>query len=405
MTEMFRQRAALAALAASLLLHALGFVTLRGVLSLPKLDLELALPNQAEFGVVEQPAADVAPAASAPPSAPPVEPAPPAAAAPKLAAKPPAQSTPAPVVPALAEAGAVGQLAPRGTQLALRMDLDRIRSSPLAPDVSGLLEALPDVRALLDGSGISAARDLSRLFLASPDLRREHVVMAGRYVGDEATARAAVERLATQRGLTASWRVQNGITIAPWHNADTTARVLALLGPQLFAITREADLARVLRVAHAVSARTRRGPGSDPSALVAMAPRELLNLAVENARSFVRGARVSQTPERAELSVREGDAPGLLALTVEAPFPDAQQAEAALQYWSDTLRRYASHPVLALLGLDALLRDTRLVRREQQLQLEVRVPEREARLLLRFARDALHGPGADGARNDKSPAP
>ena len=49
-------------------------------------------------------------------------------------------------------------LSPPGAQLALRIDLDGIRGSPLASDVSDLLGGIPDVHALLDGSEIDPVR-------------------------------------------------------------------------------------------------------------------------------------------------------------------------------------------------------------------------------------------------------
>ena len=387
------KRAQGVALLASLLLHVLGFIVVRGSLQLPDLDLELTLPSEAEFGVVEQPeeAKPEEPPPPPPPESKPQAPDPGAAAQTKPA--PPKPPKPAPTPSVLADAGKVSQLAPTGTQLALRLDLERIRATPLAEDVGGLLEALPDVRALLEGSGVSPLRDLSRLFLASPDLRREHVVMAGRYVGNERVARDAVERLAAQRGVQVQWRTQRGVTIAPWYNADATARVLALLGPELFAITREADLARVLRAARALAQRARQPAAtSDADALVAMAERELLNVSVENARSFVRGARVSDTPERLQVSVRLSEDGAQLELQVEAHFPDVAQADNARRYWNDAISRYAAHPMLALLGFDGLLRSAQLTQHEDALTAELQLPERQARLMLRFARDSLQRP-------------
>ena len=396
------------AIAISLGLHALAIVVLQGVLQLPDLDLELALPNEAEFGVTQQPEQPD----PQPPEPPPPPPAPPSVATSEPGAPKPNPPKPKPTLPplpaALAAAGAVAQLAPKGTQLALRLDLERVRSTALAEDVGSLLDGLQDVRALLEGSGISPLRDLSRLFLASPDLRREHVVMAGRYVGDESIARAAVQRLADQRGLPVQWNVRHGIAVAAWHNSDTTARVLALLGPESFAITREADLARVLRVARALMQRSKpSAAGSVAESLVAMAPDELLNVSVENARSFVRGARVQQTPERMQLSVSTSDSAGHLALQLDAHFPDPEQAASALSYWNETIERYANHPMLALLGFDSLLRDAKLVQRESELSAKLLVPERQARLILRFASDALRGPRLrpDAVRVGAGPAP
>ncbi|HEY2736640.1 MAG TPA: hypothetical protein VGI70_21720, partial [Polyangiales bacterium] len=278
---------------ASLLLHALGLLLLRGLHALPDVGLDLVRPSEMQFGVIDGQVESPPPSAA--PSGPP----------PLAAAKPPvdaAQSNPSepapkkkqprkgPIEPEpLPAAGALASFAPKGAQIALRLDLDRIRDTALSQDVGSLLSSLPDVRFLLDGSGVDPLTDLSRLFLASPDLQRAHVVMAGRYLGDENVPRAAVDSLARARGEAAAWRQIHGIPVAPWHSADATARVLALIGPRLFAITREEDLGRVLAVARSLARRKHLADADATQALVSMGERELLGLSVENARAFVRG--------------------------------------------------------------------------------------------------------------------
>jgi hypothetical protein len=386
------KRAWLFALGVSVALHALIFIAVHDYMRMPKLDLEFQLPSEAEFGVLEEqrapePQPEPAPAAT-PPEPPAAAPAP-AKHKPKPAkpAAPPEPQLPA----ALAAAGGAAKFAPKGSQLALRLDLDRIRNHPLSEEAGALLSAIPDVRALLDGSGVDPLRDLSRLFLASPDLRREHVVMAGKYTGDESVPKSAVARLAEQKGVAAAWRTQRGIATAPWHNADETQRVVALLGPGLFAITRPDDLARVLAVARAARAHTTDTDAGE--ALVQMSERELINVAVENARSFVRGARAQIAPDQLVISVREQAADAqALELNATAHYPDADQAEAALQYWEQLRARYASHPLVALMSLDRLLRDLKLTRESGDLKAVVEVPPRQARLLLRFIRDSVRGP-------------
>jgi uncharacterized protein YjiS (DUF1127 family) len=159
----------------------------------------------------------------------------------------------------------------------------------------------------------------------------------------------------------------------------------------LFAITRPDDLARVLAVARAVRAQAANADAGD--ALVQMSERELINIAVENARSFVRGPRAQLAPDRLVVSVREQAVdPQPLELSASAHYPDAEQAEHALQYWEQLRAQYASHPLVALMNLDGLLRDLKLTREDAELKANVSVPPRQARLLLRFMRDSVRGP-------------
>jgi len=391
----------------SIVLHVLGLLWVRGATALPDVGLELTRPDAVEFGFYD------APVPANPPSTP-VNPAP--ASEPKTASNAEADPVPAPGPQAehkaatrmrapkhdspdadtepAAKSGALANFSPRGAQLALRLDLDRVRDSALSEDVGALLSALPDVRLLLEGSGVVPMRDLSRLFLASPDLRRSHVVMAGRYLGDDTLPKSAVDNLARARGTEAAWRKLRGIPVAPWQNADSTARVLALIGPGLFAITREEDLARVLAVARTLASRKQLGTLSDAAAaqaLLAMADGELLGLSVENAKSFVRGPHAEQAPNRIQVSIRQ-TAEGSIEVESQAQFASAEQAQAAELFWTRVREQYAKHPLVALIGLADVLHGTRLAVHDDRLTVHSTLPVSRARMLLTFARDALNRP-------------
>jgi hypothetical protein len=297
--------------------------------------------------------------------------------------------------------------APRGAQVALRLDLDRLRASSLANEAGELLANLRDVRLLLDGSGVDPLRDLTHLFLASPDLRREHVVMAGRYHGDESVPRTAVDSLAQERGEVASWRDLRGIRVAPWFNRDATARVLALIGPSLFAITREEDLGRVLAVARTLAKRSQRTAAQDDpvQALLNLEKQELMAISVENARTFIQGASAQQIGDRIEISVKQSGN-DRFELHLTADYAGANDAKTAETFWQRVKERYANHPLTALIGMADVLRDASLTAHDSSLVGTLSVSSAQARLILRFARDALGTPKlAPMPRADPQPPP
>jgi hypothetical protein len=400
-------RAVVCSVGVSLGMHLLAWLWVRHFAALPGLGFEWKLPDAVEFGVYEsaptvapqtqavvatqQSEADRAPSSLTPQNADSTRPTPRRRPKPQPSEAAAADSGGVEATTPHATTGALESLSPAGAQLALKIDLDRVRDSPLAQDAEALLVALPDVRMLLDGSDVAPLRDLSRLFLASPDLRRSHVVMAGRYRGDESLPRQAVAKLAAAHGTTASWRLLRGIAVAPWSNQDATARVLALLGPNLFAITREEDLARVLSVARSITRRKQPKPSSasnDAQALVAMADHELLVFCAENAKRFVRGARTAQTPDRLEVSVLQ-TSPEAIQVEAHATFPNVEEAAAAQRFWDELRQRYADHPLVALVGLDGVLRQCTLALHGTAIEARTTLPMSRARLLLGFARDAL----------------
>jgi hypothetical protein len=412
----------------SLLAHGLIYAVLNFEVSLPPIDFELQVPSHVEFGMTEPVSMSTPPAPADTPSPAPaaaneaataqpaeaeaaVAPAPPKP-KPKRK-KPPADAGVAdedhaspPSLPAPSDRPALAAFAPAGAQIALRVNMARVRDSELAADVRTLLEAVPDWRLILGGSGIDPLRDLERLYLASPDLQRSSVVIAGEYAGDDDLPQRAVANMAEARGVKATWRTARGaIPTAPWPNEDDTARVVALIGPHQFAITRPEDLPRVLAVARALAKRRAEGAAADApegeagDALLGLEDGESLALSVEGAQAFARG-NTKGIPERFDLSVRQADR-GAFDVRITGHFADRAAAEQARRYWSAMRDRYASHFLVALVGLREPLVGAELEVDGDRLVVRGAVAATQARTLLGFLQGAV---SPRGARSD-SPRP
>ena len=178
-----------------------------------------------------------------------------------------------------------------------------------------------------------------------------------RYRGDDSLPRSAAENLARARARRSSGRVRQHRSSA-WENPDSTKRVLALIGPQLFTITRADDLPRVLGIAQALAerhvraGRVSKGSANHPApgdALLEMPEGQVVTLTVENAKLFARGA-TEHVPERLTVSVA-APAEARVRLRIQADFAGEPQAEAAHAFW--TRRRYhtlVAHPYASLFG-------------------------------------------------------
>jgi hypothetical protein len=410
-------------LTVSILVHTGALGAISSITSLPKMDFELHLPSEVEFGLTDgmkmkraalreavptESSAEAVPATKAP--------APSEAVAevekkkkpekkkktPKKPRNEPPPDAGVKPQPAAADGGTAGDggiepeltgYAPPGAQIALRIDMVRIRDSALSRDVSDLLAAIPDWRLLLEGSGIDPLADLNRVFLASPNLRRSRLVVAGHYNGGEAIAEKAVDNLARERDKKVSWRSQDGIRYARWLNKDETRRIIALVGPDEFVITRPVDLPRVLAVARALAER-RKEEGkeavSDTEALLAMEEGEAWSLTVEGARQFARG-RVKSVPTR--LSVRVFDLAGdQIEVRATGNYDSVEEAEKARRYWNRRRKQFASHPLLGLLGMTAPLLDASVKQEEETVEARTTLTHRQMRVLLGFLKSSLAPP-------------
>lgn len=234
---------------------------------------------------------------------------------------------------------------PPGAQIALRLDMDQVRQSRMAGQVRRVLESIPDWHLILDGSGVDPMTDLDRLMIATPNLQRERLVMAGRHTransGESDYIRQVASRMAENNDAETSWREENGVEVIDWPNRDAQERVLARVGPSHFTITRPEDLVRVLAL---TEARAQRGADDGPSgegadALLSMELAEAVSLEIEGIERFV--TRVAEGVDRSVLPsrIRLGgwdDGSGI-QVEVTAYFPDEATAERAREYWNQQL--------------------------------------------------------------------
>lgn len=288
-----------------------------------------------------------------------------------------------------------GSRLPPGAQIAVRVDMSRIRNSPVAADVRALIAAIPDWQALLDGSGIDPVEQLDRLLIATPNLQRAKIVLAGRFMGEPRVVEDAVTRLASARGVIAPWKKRAGVRVAPWANPDATPRVVALVGPSHFTISRAEDLPRVLAIAAARAGKTPKDDEKDgvkhpADALLSMEEGEGLSLEVDGVEQFIRRA-TRGIPQKLRLSAVEIPGPKL-ELRGRLEFADEDSAADAVRFWSAMRDAYARNALVKLLGLSDPLRESTIEQDVLELRGRLVLSVEQTRLILGYARELLTPP-------------
>lgn len=296
---------------------------------------------------------------------------------------------------------------PPGAQLALRIDMKRIRESPLGPDVTEFLAAIPDWQALLDGSGIDPVADLDRLLVATPNLERSKLVLAGKHRRDAGFARDSVQRLARSRGKGVRWQRHFGVPTAPWYNRDATRRTIALLSPRHFSITRPQDLPRVLALTKARQGRDARAEGlveaTGPDALLSMGPGEAISLEVEGVHRFVIG-NIQHVPTRLRVAVRE-TGPDEATVTARATYESHDDAVGASEYWKKVATFYSQQLFMTLAGFGKTLRRMDVSVEEERVEVSFKLDADQIRFLLSYAEGRLQGSGGATRPPPRRPSP
>jgi len=273
--------------------------------------------------------------------------------------------------------------------------MKRVRESPLAPDVTAFLRGVPDWQLLLDGSGIDPVADLDRLLVATPNLQRAKLVLAGRHRRDAGFARTSVKLLARSRGRTVRWQRRHGVATARWHNRDQTPRTVALLSPHHFSITRPQDLARLLAMTKARELRDPKKEGlvaaRGPDALLSMGPEEAISLEVEGVHRFVIGS-VKHVPVRLRLAVRE-TGPDEATVSALATYTSETDARNASVYWKKVATFYSQQLIMTLAGFGSTLRRVEFETEEERVQVSFKLNADQIRFILSYAEGRLRATG------------
>jgi hypothetical protein len=402
----------------SLAFHALIYWVIVTYGTVPELDFDFEMPTEIELGMTDT--MEAADGDFSPPETPPEaaaggetgaaegEGAAADAGTPRPDAGPP-DAGPPDAGPLVAEGSGEGEdesTLPAGAQIAIRIDMARVRASELDQDVRRLMAAIPDWQLLLEGSGIEPLDDLDRLLIASPNLQRSQLVLAGRHAHPDEGAqyiRDVVARFAEARGVEAPWGQRHGVPVAPWPNEDSTERVVAIVGPRHFVIARPQDLPTILAIAvareeteedeEALEEALEEATG--PDALLSMGEGEAFSVEVEGARNFVRG-RVRHIPERLRLAVSEDDE---AILKGRARYEDEDAAAAALTYWEAQRDRYAR-----ALFVGSYVRGLELEADGRFIDVEHRLSFGQARFALGMLQGAVEQRGRDRQRRSSMDA-
>jgi len=280
----------------------------------------------------------------------------------------------------------------RGAILALNVDVERVKNSALLLETGALFEIIPEWQALLAGSGLDPVRDFRRVFVAAPSADRAALVVSAQHALPRARIDSAVAALAAERGSPTAFQPQAGVSVAAWRNRGPTARVIALTAPDQLVITRDAELTRVLSVERALGA-ARKQQGFDAAevdargGLLAMQPEEAVALWVEGVSRYVSSAALG-VPDSVRLSIFRADQ-FHTELRVAGNYRSASAAAEALQAMESLRQELSDHPRVVFLGLKSAMDTARIEQAANSLRLSVRLTLHQTRYLLGFVSRAL----------------
>jgi hypothetical protein len=245
---------------------------------------------------------------------------------------------------------------PEAAPVRIRVDVTRIRRSPVAPDLGSALMATESFRAWAGSSGLDPIRDLDGILVSSDALYSDRRVMLLRYVGDESALRDRILRMAVDRGAPPVWREVQGFAVVDYPDASLPVpHVMVLTASHEMVIAPAEELERIVAVARDHAARR----GSDAERIVepqyVFAEGEVLRIDSADAMPTYPGYPAG--PERFVVQMTDDTGGTHADLNVHGDFATEAACTEARTFLETQRGMYADHMMVRAAQLDRPLRE------------------------------------------------
>lgn len=261
-----------------------------------------------------------------------------------------------------------------------KLDMARVRRSPVAADLESAISDQAMWQELTGGSGIQPVQELDAMVVASEALYADRRVAVLRYVGNEAMIRDHLLQMSVARSLPLTWSEADGFAVSTLPVALVVPHSVVLTAAHEVVICPTDDVARVAAVArdHAL----RRGASADlivePN--LVFAAQELATANVNDRLPAYQGYPVP--PNASRVNVMEDDATHTLFLYIHADFANEVDAQAALAFVQANAAQYAGHFLVRSAGLSRPLEVLQATRTGMGIDIQTNLTPDETRRVL-----------------------
>ncbi|MFO0714836.1 MAG: hypothetical protein U0353_33660 [Sandaracinus sp.] len=239
---------------------------------------------------------------------------------------------------------------PEGHLVLARLDMARVRRSPVAVDVESAMVAQPTWQNLAGGSGIRPVQDLDQMVVAADGVYAQRRVAVLRYVGTEAMVRDRLLALSVARSLPLTWSEVDGFAVSTMPVALPVPHSVVLTAEHEVVVCPTDDVARVVAVArdHA-RRRASAGPDAVLEPQLTFAAGEVATLISSEPMPAYAG--YPTPPQSYRMHAMEDDASHQVFVYLHGEFATEADAQAALDWALASARQYASEFIVRGAGL------------------------------------------------------
>lgn len=240
---------------------------------------------------------------------------------------------------------------PASARVVARLDMARVRRSPLSTDIASAIRSTTTWQRLAGGSGIDPVQDFDAILVGADELYTDRRVVVLRHPRTEAEVRERLLAMAIDRGAAPQWREVGGLPAISWPmDRVSVPYSLVITAPHELVLAPDDDLERIATVAHDHAARREAGAGEgalEPQ-LTSARETEIATLTIGVPLPAREG--YPAPPQRTRVDVDER-ADGAAVIAIRADFASDTEAGAARQ-WLDAMRaQYAQQTMVRAIGM------------------------------------------------------
>lgn len=249
-----------------------------------------------------------------------------------------------------APAGPPPSFLPEGHRILARLDMSRVRRSPVAADVESAMIATTTWQSLAGGSGIRPVQDLDTMVIGADGLYATRRVAVLRYVGTEAMVRERLLALSVARSLPLTWSELDGFAVASMPVALVVPHSVVLTASHEVVVCPTDEVARVVAVARDHASR-RQSAGAEAilEPQLTFAQGELATMI--STEPMQARAGYPAPPSAYRLHAMEDDASHQLFVYIHGDFATEAEAQSALDWSLASARQYANEFLVRGAGL------------------------------------------------------
>lgn len=229
-----------------------------------------------------------------------------------------------------------------------RIDVSRIRASPLGPDISSAIRSTQSWQTYAGSSGLDPIEAFDAIVIGADAVYADRRTIVLRHTQTDAQVRDAILRMSVARGGAPAWSEVDGLAVAVPPQTLPVPHSVVLTAEHEVVVTPSDDVARVAPIAQAQSAR-RASPADaiDPS--LAFEPGEVLTAHVDEPPA--RRAGFPEPPQRYDVWVREDPATHGIDLRFHGDFDTPEHCHQAREFVAGQASYYASQMLVRAAGL------------------------------------------------------